>query len=145
MSVGERIRYLRNLRGITQKQLGMQAGLPEKTADIRIAQYESSSRSPRDDLTEKIASVLGVSTDTLNVPNIDDCTSVMQTLFALEDLYGFKVDLINDEPIIRLNKNNKEHNPLRKMLLSWYKESEKWQNGAASRDMYDDWRYNFPP
>ena len=44
MAISERIRFIRNLRGITQKALGISAGLPEKTADIRIAQYESGVR-----------------------------------------------------------------------------------------------------
>ncbi len=58
MAIGERIRFIRNLRGMTQKWLGIQAGLPEKTADIRMAQYESGSRVPKEGLTEKIADVL---------------------------------------------------------------------------------------
>lgn len=32
----ERIRFFRNLKGMTQKYLGMQVGFPEKTADIRM-------------------------------------------------------------------------------------------------------------
>lgn len=47
----ERIRFLRNLKGMTQKYLGVQVGFPEKTADIRMAQYESGSRTPKADLT----------------------------------------------------------------------------------------------
>ena len=46
MAIGERIRFFRNLRGMTQKYLGIQVGFPEKTADIRMAQYESGSRTP---------------------------------------------------------------------------------------------------
>ena len=38
MAIGERIRFLRNLRGMTQKYLGTAIGFPEKTADIRQAQ-----------------------------------------------------------------------------------------------------------
>lgn len=41
MAIGERIRFFRNLRGMTQKYLGTVVGFPEKTADIRMAQYES--------------------------------------------------------------------------------------------------------
>ena len=41
MAIGERIRFFRNLRGMTQKYLGQVIGFPEKTADIRMAQYES--------------------------------------------------------------------------------------------------------
>lgn len=61
MAIGERIRFFRNLRGMTQKYLGTVVGFPEKTADIRMAQYESGSRTPKADLTESLAGVLGVS------------------------------------------------------------------------------------
>ena len=40
MAIGERIRFFRNLRGMTQKYLGQVVGFPEKTADIRMAQYD---------------------------------------------------------------------------------------------------------
>ena len=59
MAIGERIRFFRNLRGMTQKYLGTVVGFPEKTADIRMAQYESGSRTPKADLTESLAGVLG--------------------------------------------------------------------------------------
>ncbi|MEL7657688.1 MAG: transcriptional regulator, partial [Bacillota bacterium] len=35
MAIGERIRFIRNIRGMTQKYLGMAIGFDEKTADIR--------------------------------------------------------------------------------------------------------------
>ena len=44
MAIGERIRFFRNLRGMTQKYLGTVVGFPEKTADIRMAQYESGTK-----------------------------------------------------------------------------------------------------
>ena len=49
MAIGERIRFFRNLRGMTQKYLGTVVGFPEETADIRMAQYESGSRTPKSD------------------------------------------------------------------------------------------------
>ena len=71
MAIGERIRFIRNLRGMTQKFLGLQVGFSERTADIRMAQYESGSRTPKADLVEQLADALDVSTEALNVPNID--------------------------------------------------------------------------
>ena len=59
MAIGERIRFFRNLRGMTQKYLGQVVGFPEKTADIRMAQYESGSRTPKAELTENLAGALG--------------------------------------------------------------------------------------
>ena len=41
MNIGENIKNARNLRGLTQKELGMKLGFDEKSADVRIAQYES--------------------------------------------------------------------------------------------------------
>ena len=71
MAIGERIRFLRNLKGMTQKWLGIAVGFPEKTADIRMAQYESGSRTPKADLTQSLAQVLEVSPLALTVPDID--------------------------------------------------------------------------
>ena len=61
MAIGERIRFIRNLRGMTQKYLGTLVGFPEKTADIRMAQYEAGTRTPKEDLTKALAGALEVS------------------------------------------------------------------------------------
>ena len=66
---------------MTQKYLGMQVGFPEKTADIRMAQYESGSRTPKADLTNNLANVFGISTSALTVPDIDSYNGLMHTLF----------------------------------------------------------------
>ncbi len=55
MAIGERIRFIRNLRGMSQKYLGIKAGFDEKTADIRMAQYESGTRTPKADFTNTLA------------------------------------------------------------------------------------------
>lgn len=47
MAIGERIRFFRNMKGITQKYLGMVVGFPERSADVRMAQYETGSRTPK--------------------------------------------------------------------------------------------------
>ena len=83
MAIGERIRFFRNLKGMTQKYLGMQVGFPEKTADIRMAQYESGSRTPKADLTNNLANVFGISTSALTVPDIDSYNGLMHTLLLL--------------------------------------------------------------
>ena len=61
MAIGERIHFFRLLRGMTQKYLGMALGFPEKSADVRLAQYETGSRTPKADLTAALAEVLDVS------------------------------------------------------------------------------------
>ena len=85
MSIGERIRYIRNLRGMTQKELGKAIGFDDRTADIRIAQYESGTRTPKANYVEAIAKALNVKTYALNVPETDTYLGLIHTLFALED------------------------------------------------------------
>ena len=142
MAIGERIRFIRNLRGITQKKLGASAGLPERTADIRIAQYESGTRVPKAELTARIAEVLDVSVSALDVPNIETTERVLHTLFALEDLVGLEPDEINGETILRLN-TDKDSTQMRSYLIAWLDMAHKLQDGAITKPDYDDWRYRF--
>ena len=108
MAIGERIRFFRNLRGMTQKYLGQMVGFPEKTADIRMAQYESGSRSPKAELTENLAGVLGVSPLALSVPDIDSYLGLMHTLFTLEDRYGLTVETGEIGVSLRVDPRNKQ-------------------------------------
>ena len=145
MAIGERIRFFRNLRGMTQKYLGQVVGFPEKTADIRMAQYESGSRTPKAELTESLAGALGVSPLALSVPDIDSYLGLMHTLFALEDIYGMKIDKLDDEVCIRLDKNRgTSYISLLERFTAWQKEAEKYRNGEISKEEYDHWRYTYP-
>lgn len=145
MAIGERIRFFRNLRGLTQKYLGQMVGFPEKTADIRMAQYESGSRSPKAELTENLAGVLGVSPLALSVPDIDSYNGLMHTLFALEDLYGFRIGKLDDELCIRLDKGmGTNYLTMFDMFSAWQEQAEKLKNGEITKEEYDHWRYNYP-
>lgn len=145
MAIGERIRFFRNLRGMTQKYLGTVVGFPEKTADIRMAQYESGSRTPKADLTESLAGVLGVSPLALSVPNIDSYLGLMHTLFTLEDCYGLTVEKGENGVSMRVDpRKGKDAAELSEMLNAWAEQAEKYRNGDISREDYDKWRYNYP-
>ena len=106
MATGERIRFIRNLRGMTQKWLGTAVGFDEKAADVRMAQYESGVRTPKENLLNDIAKVLEVAPEALDVPNIESYIGLMHTLFALEDIYGLTIDESDGEICIKLNKEN---------------------------------------
>ena len=145
MAIGERIRFFRNLRGMTQKYLGVLMGFPEKSADIRMAQYESGSRTPKEDLTNSLAQALEVSPSALNVPDIDSYDGLMHTLFALEDLYGLKAGEIDGELCLRLDKSKgTTYLQMFDMLRAWKEEAEKLERGEISKEEYDRWRYRYP-
>lgn len=145
MAIGERIRFIRNLRCMTQKYLGMAVGFTERTADIRMAQYESGTRTPKADLTDTLASALEVSPLALNVPDIDSYVGLAHTLFALEDLYGLQIGEIDGEVCLRLDKSRgTSYLNMFEMFNSWQKEFNKLKSGEITKDEYDDWRYNYP-
>ena len=145
MAIGERIRFFRNLCGMTQKYLGQVVGFPEKTADIRMAQYESGSRTPKADLTNKLAEAFDISPQALSVPDIDSYIGLMHTLFTLEDLYGFRIDKLDDELCIRLDKGmGTNYLIMFDMFSAWQQQAEKFKNGEITKEEYDNWRYSYP-
>ena len=145
MAIGERIRFFRNLRGMTQKYLGQVIGFPEKTADIRMAQYESGSRTPKAELTESLAGALGVSPLALSVPDIDSYLGLMHTLFTVEDRYGLTVETGENGVSLRVDpRKGKDAAELSEMLTAWAQQTEKLRSGEINREDYDKWRYNYP-
>ena len=59
-SIGGKIKKYRELRGWTQKELGLRAGFAESSADVRIAQYEKNKRIPKENVLKDIAVALGI-------------------------------------------------------------------------------------
>ena len=135
MAIGERIRYIRNLRGMTQKYLGTLAGLPEKTADIRMTQYETGARTPKEELTNALASVLEVSPLALDVPDIDSYLGLMHTLFTLEDRYGLTVENRDGDVALRFDpRKGRDAASISQMVLAWAAMSDKTRRGEMSRE-----------
>lgn len=141
MAIGERIHFFRLLRGMTQKYLGTAVGFPEKSADVRLAQYETGTRTPKADLTAALAQVLDVSPQALSVPDIDSYIGLMHTLFTLEDIYGLTVSEADGQVCLKVNKDAAE---LLKMLCAWKEQADKLSSEEISREEYDRWRYYYP-
>ena len=145
MAIGERIHFFRLLRGMTQKYLGMSLGFPEKSADVRLAQYETGSRTPKADLTAALAEVLDVSPHALSVPDIDSYVGLMHTLFTLEDNYGLKVSDLDGEICLKVDvRKNKDAAQLHEMLWTWREQAAKLEATEISQEEYDRWRYHYP-
>jgi len=145
MAIGERIRFFRNLRGMTQKYLGERMGFPEKSADVRMAQYESGTRTPKAELTAALANELGVSPQALNVPNIDSYIGLMHTLFTLEDIYGLSIERRDRAVVFRIDpRKGKDAARISELVDAWAVVAEKYHAGEVSKDEYDKWRYYYP-
>ena len=144
MAIGQRIKFFRNRKGMTQKQFGEKLGFLGKTSDVRITQYESEVRVPKADLVQEMSDLLDVSPRALTVPDIDDHLGLMHTLFALEDMYGLKIGMLDGEMVLRLDKFTPEFPALYDRFRAWMLETEKLKNGKITKEQYDDWRYKYP-
>ena len=69
----------------------------------------------------------------------------MHTLFATEDLYGLKIDKIDGEVCLRLDKGmGSNYLSMFRMFSAWAEQAEKFRNGEITKEQYDQWRYNYP-
>ena len=92
MTLGDKIRKYRTLKGLTQAQLGSMVKL---TGD-RIRQYENDVRKPKDGKLMEIADALEINPTTLFEPDYNNPNSVMHTFFELEDIYGMRFEKVGD-------------------------------------------------
>lgn len=146
MATGERIRFFRTLRGMTQKYLGLLLGFPESSADVRLAQYESEDRTPKAELTGQMAEALDVSPKAIAVPDIDTMDGLMHTLFALEDRKLLRIT--NADGLICLRAEIFDGGihaaNLEQRLRAWQEQSARLAAGEITKEAYDRWRYHYP-
>ena len=145
MNIGERIKRIRTLRGMTQKDLGIALGFPERSADVRVAQYESGSRTPKEDVVQEMAKVFKVKPKAIADPDYNTYIGLMYMFFDLEETYGIHVDEIDGELCLRLDRSRKDYTDLFDMLLKW---NEARKNGQADFDSsvaYEEWKLHYPP
>lgn len=146
MAIGERIHYFRTKLGMTLKYVGTQIGFDEKSADVRMAQYEKETRVPKDNLVASLADLFDVSPEAMKVPDIDSNIGLLHTLFTLEDRFGLKVT--SDEkgrPVLYLDSSrHKDNSSINNLLLDWLDKSNALKEGFITEEQYDYWRYHYP-
>ena len=145
MAIGQRIKFFRNRKRFTQKQLGEMLGFHSKSSDVRMAQYESEARTPKQDLVKEMAHILDVSPRAITVPEIDSYIGLMHTLFALEDMYGLKIGEIDGEVCLRLDKSaGSTYSTMFDMFHAWQEQATRLEQGEITKEEYDQWRYKYP-
>ena len=127
MAIGKRIKFFRNRKGMTQKQMGEMLGFLSRTSDVRMAQYESEAR-----------------VHAITVPNIDSYIGLLHTLFALEDMYGLKIGEIDGEICLRLDKSADVYISMFEMFRAWQEKAAALEREEITKEEYDQWRYNYP-
>ena len=139
MTTGEKIKKIRLVRGMTQKELGEKVGL----SDVRIRQYELNNRIPKEDLLRKIAEVLEVNYYALYEPK---CSSMEELVFALFELEEQNRLRLQPLPTISEDEQQKEigivfkEEELKEFLKEWLIRKEELQEGKIEEKEYEEWK-----
>ena len=148
MTVGEKIRYYRVLKNLTQKELGELVLPHKKNSDARINQYERNLAAPKDEIRGKIADVLDVDIEALSDVETESDEDFMYVLFELEekkDLQIYKdeegrIHIVFAEPS---NENRYKNEKLITYLSFWEMEFAKSKANKEEVQNYKHWKARF--
>ena len=145
MSMGYKLKKLRNLRGLTQREFGQMVGFSYVTADVRIAQYEAGTRVAKADMVHKMAEILEVNADYLMAPAPSSMSEIMQTLLFLDENNGVTLDKkeLTTEDGNVVNRINLSIMGMDNLLEEWHEKQKALQNGELSQEEYYEWKMNW--
>lgn len=135
MTVGEKIKTFRNIRGISQNVLGELASIDGTT----IRKYELGSRNPKPDQLLKIGNALGVSINVFTDFDIETASNVLTLLFKMDEQIDMEIDgekdkdgnLIPDTIYICF-----KHPEINSRLAKFAKAKKLQENLIASKDAF---------
>ena len=135
MTVGEKIKRIRQLKGLTQVQLADLVSLPV----ARIQQYEANIRNPKFTQLEKFATALDVTVEYLVNHNLDTYDDVKHALLELEDTFGLKISEINGNCILQFNDME-----LTQFLEEWLNAKKGSNSSTQTLKDYEIWKVTYP-
>ena len=146
MAIGDKIKKIRVKRDMTQRDLGLAIGFNERTADVRMAQYESGTRVPKEAVIMKIAEVLKVNADYLMAPAIDKTEEIIHALIYLDELNQLKMaaEEYTTPEGEELKRIKLSLTYLDTYLEEWYEKKKALENDEITQDEYYEWKVNWP-
>ena len=92
-----------------------------------------------------MAHIFDIITHALTVPDIDTYIGLMNTLFALEDMYELKIGKNDGEICLRLDKSDYcTYTSMFNMFHAGQEQAAKLAQGEITKEKYDQWWYKYP-
>lgn len=137
MTVGEKIRTYRTMRGISQKTLGDLAG---GINEVTIRKYEAGDRNPKPDQLLKIANALGLSINLFMNFDIETVSDVLSLIFKMDEQVDIEFQgKKNKEGIYNPDSITiKFNNPaINRKLATWARTKDLVQKTIDARDEFE--------
>lgn len=145
-NLGQKIRFYRQIAGMTQKKLGTACGLNEST----IRNYELGNRYPDSDTIFDISYALEISPYTLAAPDPVSAESSLQYLFNMEKTLDLTPTTIDGKVYLEVSSdmdvNETTAAPpanLKRMLAYWVAIYEKFVNEEIDEEAYLLWQAKY--
>ena len=135
MISGEKLKKLRLLRELTQKELAIKSGL----TDSAIRNYELGYRSPNKDQLIKIAEALACDVSALIDHTPISNFEFMQILFDYEE--DLKIRPLIEDSTIGVLSHDMTFNDF---LIEWDEMRKKHYNGEITDEEFEDWKLSYP-
>ena len=145
MKIGERIKYFRKLRNLTQKELGLLMGYEENTASSRIFQYESGLRNPTEETIIKLSNIFGISRYVFEVQDLTSELVLIHVLFELENIWDVDIKQIDSYFSLQFGDDEAVNPTLFNHLSSWREMKEKYKKGEITAEAYNEWKNTYSP
>jgi len=138
MTIGQRIKSIRKIRGLTQKELGLECGFTDSTSDVRIRQYESDSRVPKEETLKTIAKALKVNYRLIFDLEIKTSSDILFTFFELEQDNKIAIKSLDETGNITLSFDNDEG--IGQLFKEWKIKKEEFDTGVIPEEDYLTWK-----
>ena len=127
---GKQLKTIRCHRNMTMKQLGMALGFDDSTAAIRIAQYDSDTRSPKPEMSLAVAKALNVHPNRLLPTPDNPIDAIIEQLLWLEDS--------------ETSCFYRESSRLAGFLTQYWWQKSRLLAGEISREEFLEWKLQWP-
>lgn len=135
MISGQKLKKLRLLRELTQKELAIKAGL----TDAAIRNYELGNRSPTKEQMQKIAQALDCDISALTDHEPNSIHEFIHIIFDYEK--EMKLRPLIDESTSVLLSHDMNFNDF---LVEWDEMRKKHYNGEITDEEFEDWKLSYP-
>lgn len=144
MSVGKRLKRIREFRKMTQMELGKKIDIAnsDKACENRITQIERDNR-PAKNIVDQLASVLEVNPKAITMPDEDTFEMLMLTLFEYERTYNIHPQIDEDGNVSISPTRDDPMSPYGK-IQAWANKYQELVSGKITEEDYEDWKYNYP-
>ena len=145
-NLGQKIRFYRQIAGMTQKELGVACGVNEST----IRNYELGNRYPDSDTIFEISNALEISPYVLATPDPISAASSLQYLFSMEKTLDLTPTTIDGKVYLEVSSdidvNDATVAPLsnlKRMFSHWATMYEKFNNEEIDEETYLLWQAKY--